>query len=227
MKTARTMITTAGLALTLSAGAFAQNAPYTQSHNLQLTANQAQLITAARLHPEVEVSRELHEQPVWPWMAKVVIGGATVQTQNTNTFFGGTQRQFTTGGTILHTWIDPLQKIDGNNGLDSDHSLVRAQRLHLQLMGVTTTDLAVIKNSSVASQPRGAIANHAQLIIPPQHESNETGEAQVYNLNFAQPTSGPSRMYVPKQDKAAKPQQNIPSVPRQTDAPEKSVASAE
>jgi hypothetical protein len=96
-------------------------------------------------------------------------------------------------------------------------------------MGVTTSQLADIKNASVASQPRGSIANHALIIIPPQHESNTTGRTQTHKVNFTpQQTSAPSRLIMPnphRQPDATQP--NIPSVPRQTPAPDKSVASAE
>lgn len=229
------IVTVGSLGLVFASAGFAQNhdynTPYAQSHTLQSTSNQAQLVMAARTHPEVEISRELHAQPVWPWMAKVIIGGPRVQTENTSFFFGGFQRQFSDGGTIQHTWIDPLQKLDGENGLDSDHSLVRAQRRHLQLSGVTTTQIADIKNASLASRPRGAIANHALIIIPPQHESNTTGRAQAHQINFApRPASEPSRLIMPKINPDREPDAthpNIPSVPRQTPGPDKSVASAE
>jgi len=212
------------------------NTPYSQSHALQSTSNQARLVYSARLHPETEVTRQLHAQPVWPWMAKVVLGGPRVQTEND--LSSGDQRQFSDGGTILHTWIDPLQKIDGSNGLDEDHSLVRAQRLHLQMSGTTTSELAAIKNASQAARPRGAIANHALIIIPPQHYSNRGGQAQTHRINFNNPmrkTSGPSRLIMPEQHKdqpkaephsQPKSQPDIPSVPRQTPDPDKTVAHA-
>lgn len=236
------LMTVGSLSLIFASAGFAQNrdyqsmysTPYETSHKLQTTSlNQARLIMPARTHREVEVSRALHAQPVWPWMAKVVLGGTgSYAASTTEALSSGTVITPNFGGNLIqHTWIDPLQKLDGNNGLDSDHSLVRAQRRHLQLTGVTTTQIADIKNASLAAQPRGAIANHALIIIPPQHMSNTTGRAQAHEVNFARPqqTAGPSRLIMPKAspetDTPSKP--HIPSVPRQTPSPDKSVASAE
>lgn len=235
------LMTVGGLSLLFAAGAFAQNrdfdrayqTPYQQSHKLQTTTlNQARLIVPSRMHRQVEVSRTLHAQPVWPWMAKVVLGGtSSFAASFTEQELGAASPDFG-GNLIQHTWIDPLQKLDGSNGLDSDHSLVRAQRMHRQLTGMTTTQIAAIKNQSLAAKPRGSIANHALIIIPPQHRSNTTGQAQAHRVDFARPqqTSGPSRLIMPKagsEPQRERKQPHIPSVPRQTPTPDKSVASAE
>jgi hypothetical protein len=41
------------------------------------TANSAELVLPAQLHPEVAVTRELAAQPTYPWLARVRYGRAT------------------------------------------------------------------------------------------------------------------------------------------------------
>lgn len=96
--------------------------PYRVSIPLEGAVNtsNARVIVPARLHPEVEVSRSLAAQPVHPWMVKVVLGGETINR------WGSTSP-------VISTWIDPARKLDGSGGLDENHSLVRAQRLHRSL----------------------------------------------------------------------------------------------
>lgn len=150
--------------------------------------NTAQIYIPAELHPEVAVSRELAAQPVHPWMAQI---RSVTQT----------------------TYIDPLQPLDRTgtiNRLDSNHSLVRAQRLHLSLTGVTNSDLAELSNASLDTQPRSyGGSNSATLSSPPLIQPS-IGVVRAATINVILPSPN-----------SVKPQRSspnspvpIPSVPR-------------
>lgn len=131
---------------TIASAGYPGDAPYERSVALQRTTpNTARLILSARQHPEVEVSRTLAAQPVYPWMAKVFLGDQT-------------------------TIVDPLRPLrkNANRGLDEGHSLRRAQRLHNQLTGLTPNDRDAILNASRAATERPAGANQAKVIVAPK-----------------------------------------------------------
>ena len=109
----------------------------------------ARLILPPENHPEVAVSRSLAAQPVHPYLMEVQIGD---------------DRDLTSG--ILTTYIDPLQRLDGNEGIDDNHSLVKLQRLYRGLKGVTTSDLAAASQATLRARPRGASSNRAQVVLP-------------------------------------------------------------
>jgi len=135
------------------------------------------LVLPARMHRQVEVSRSLAAQPVHPHMVKVVLSG---------------------GSGILHTWIDPVRRLDaGERRLDENHSLVKAQRLARQLMGITTNDLAELSNRSQAIKAAQLTpANRAKIVQSPK------AAAPTPRIIFMRPANQPN----------TKP--SIPSVPK-------------
>ncbi len=137
--------------------AFAQDVPYEQAHRVGGMMNQggARLIFPARLHREVEVSRSLAAQPVHPHLAYIQIGG------------GSEDLTAPRGGGALTTYIDPMRQLDGDEGLEENHSFIKAQRLHRSLSGVTTEQLAALTSAALAAQPRGVGSNRARLIANP------------------------------------------------------------
>jgi hypothetical protein len=173
---------TAGLLLgTASVAALADSGPFLHSYSLKETgmANSAQLVVAPRLHREVEVDRTLAAQPVHAWMAQVQLGGQTP--------FGPSM------GAPITTWIDPLQRLDGNYGLDSDHSLVKAQRLWITFHGVDANALAAISNASMATRPRADAGNHAQIVAMPTagRPDLKAGTMRIFIPNAPRPAADP------------------------------------
>jgi len=124
----------------------------------------ARIIVPARMHREVEVSRSLAAQPVHPHLVKVVLGEDSVRLSP-----GGSPHNV--GGVVLSTYIDPLQRLDGNRGLDENHSLVRAQRQYLALRGVTTEQINAIRSSSDRARAEQlAPANRARIVVAPTRQ---------------------------------------------------------
>ncbi len=129
----------------------AQSVPYEpQSTTGQFASRAARIVVPARLHREVEVSRSLAAQPVHPWMVKVVLGNI---------------RPLGTNGTI-HTWIDPLRKLDGSGGLDDNHSLARAQRLFLSLSGITQRQIDAVRIESHRLTRQYGGQSRARIVTP-------------------------------------------------------------
>lgn len=153
-----------GTALLTGGAAMAQDAPYQTSHNVNSFQTQGgtRIITPAQLHPNVAVSRTLAAQPVHPHMVKVIIGG------------GSPGADTSTGAGQISTWIDPMQRLDGGDGLDENHSLVKAQRLYLSLTGVSTEQLYAIRSHSHESYAAAyATSNRAQLVVNPKAGQGE------------------------------------------------------
>jgi len=122
----------------------------------------AKIVVSPRLHPEVEVSRTLSAQPVHPHMVKVILGGDI---------------RPNTAGAVQHTWIDPLQRLDGEDGLDESHSLVKAQRLYLSLSGVTRKQLDAHRIRSHRLQRDYADQSRARIVVNPNAPSH--GDASM------------------------------------------------
>jgi hypothetical protein len=146
------------LALLVFTGiAAAQAVPYQPQYGLgeSLNRTSAHIVMPIRLHPEVEVSRTLAAQPVHPHMVKVLIGGETISsTPNVSA--------------NISTYIDPMRRLDGDGGLDENHSLVKAQRLYLSLSGTTTEQLNTIRAHSEQLRARQHTpANRAYLVVAP------------------------------------------------------------
>ncbi len=113
------------------------------------------IVVPARLHREVEVSRTLAAQPVHPHMVKVILGG-------------GRSAGYETGANpVISTWIDPLRRLDGANGLDENHSLVKAQRLYLSLSGTTQRQIDEARVQSHRIQRTYASQSNARIITNP------------------------------------------------------------
>lgn len=112
--------------------------PYRQTTPVRSTGNGggAQLVLPAREHPQVEVDRALSAQPVHPWMAEVQIGGNAQRA-------GAASAEPASGQ--MTTFVDPLNDLTAR-GLDDNHSLVRAQRLHRSLTGMSTRALNELRN---------------------------------------------------------------------------------
>lgn len=146
------MCLTAGLSLVLANAAFAQGTPFEPQYAVSgAVSRSARIVMPAQLHPEVAVSRELSAQSVHPHLVQVVLGDIRQDT----------------GGAVMHTWIDPLQRLDGPNGMDSGHSLVRAQRLYLSLGGMTTEDINEIRHQSWKQQQQLAGQTRARIYLAP------------------------------------------------------------
>ncbi len=169
--------------IAVASQAFAQSVPYEQSHTIGSLLNQGstRLIYPARLHREVEVSRSLAAQPVHPHMAKVIIGG------------GSDHLSSGRAGGALSTYIDPLRQLTGDGGLDDDHSLVKAQRLHRSLSGITTDQLAALSNASLKTQPRAVGSNRARLILPPQSHGLMPNDRPTLKPVFILPNPKPGK----------------------------------
>ena len=180
------------IGLGMASIASAQNVPYEYDHQLggANKRSNARLIVAARLHREVEVSRSLAAQPVHPHMARVVLGG-----------------EFTTGsGSVsgqIQTYIDPLRKLDGHRGLDHNHSLVKAQRLHLALTGMTTEQLHAVRSQSEAAELAMPRANQARIVVAPQRDTQTMMAMPKPLMIIPVPNQGAPQEYKP-QDKDGK-----------------------
>jgi hypothetical protein len=139
--------------------------------------NTARLIVPAMLHPEVAVSESLAAQPVHPYKFQMQIAGQS-------------------------TWIDARHRLDGEHGLDDNHSIVQAQRLYRNLTGMP----------SPQAQPAiilPTVHNTARLIVPaPTH-----------------PAAGPSALPLPQPRTIMnRPAPMIPTVPKALPAPGKQLA---
>lgn len=147
--------------------------PYRASYSLHSDRpNQARIIRPARQHPEVAVSRTLAAQPVHPWMAEVRLNDIT-------------------------TYVDHAQPLhrDGR-GLDDNHSLRRAQQFHQRFNGLTSRDLAELRNASRAATDRPIPANRAKVITPDRQEQRQ----RVVRIHV-----------IPKPDHETRPQQPLPA----------------
>lgn len=175
---------------TLTGAALAQGTPFEPQYNVSggQIGPSARIIMPANLHPEAAVSRELAAQPVHPYMVKVVLNDVSPFTN----------------GAVTHTWIDPLQRLDGPGGLDENHSLVRAQRLYLGLSGMSTEDINEIRYQSWRQQQELAGASRARIIVNPR-------SAVITNIDQATGEPKPL-MIIPAPAKDVP--QTIPSVPQ-------------
>lgn len=141
----------------LAAAANAQSIPYeTQYDTNGFYERSSRIVVSPRLHPEVEVDRTLAAQPVHPHMVKVIIGGDI--------------RPYSTGA-AQHTWIDPMQRLDGENGLDESHSLVKAQRLYLSLSGTTQRELDEHRIRSRQLESTYAGQSRARIVVNPRPDA--------------------------------------------------------
>ncbi len=131
---------------------------FTPNTNLPLFTPGTRIVLPLRMHREVEVSRSLAAQPVHPHLVKVVLGEDSARPLSD----GGS-------GIVLSTYIDPLQKLHGPNGLDENHSLVKAQRLHLALTGTTSEQVNALSYRSyrAATEQLGG-ANRARIVVAPR-----------------------------------------------------------
>jgi len=81
--------------------------------------NAARIVVRPRLYPGVEVTRELSAQPVHPYLF-----------------------EYHAAKHAHGTYVDAYRSLDtGEQRLDENHSLVKAQRLYRSLVGITTQDL--------------------------------------------------------------------------------------
>ncbi|MHB1157388.1 MAG: hypothetical protein ACYC26_11200 [Phycisphaerales bacterium] len=143
----------AGLSLAVANLALAQDAPFEPQYAVSgAVSRSTRIVVPAQLHPQVAVSRELAAQPVHPFMVKVILGDIRQDT----------------GGAVMHTWIDPLNRLDGPDGMDSGHSLVRAQRLYLSLSGATTEEINEIRYQSWKQQQQLAGQSRARIFVAPR-----------------------------------------------------------
>lgn len=179
----RSVTITAGLILSFASAASRADEPLRGSYAMKSTgmANTAQLILSPQYHPEVAVDRALAAQPVHPWMAEVVLGGTPAFAHDHHSFGAGN---------IITTFIDPLQRLDGNYGLDSNHSLVQAQRLWLTFNGVDSNMLAEMSNAALAAQPRANAGNQAKLVALPSAPAR------------APHSAAPMRIFIPSAPKS-------------------------
>ncbi len=157
-------------ALLIGGVAMAQDTPYQRSHNVNSFQSQGgtRIITPAQLHPNVTVSRTLAAQPVHPHMVKVIIGGGS---PGANTSAGAGQ---------ISTWIDPMRKLDGDGGLDENHSLVKAQRLYLSLTMTSTEELNAIRSHSHEVYANTyAQSNRVRIVVNPKARQDAAGMARA------------------------------------------------
>jgi len=136
----------------------------------------ARIVVSPRLHPEVEVSRTLSAQPVHPHMVKVILGGDI---------------RPDTSGAVQHTWIDPLQRLDGEDGLDESHSLVKAQRLYLSLSGVTRKQLDAHRIRSHRLQRDYADQSRARIVVNPNARAAEQDASMQPVMVVPRPATAP------------------------------------
>lgn len=156
------------------------DAPHIQTYRLNPDLNkEARLVYPTRRHPEVAVSRSLAAQPVHPWMAKIVLNNA------------------------MSTYIDPQRHLSGGKDLhlDENHSLIKAQRLHNSLSGMTTSQLNRLENQRRAAQPATAGGNHARVVHPNRPERPRTGRQSMHQPNRA-------RVVRPNQARTVQPNRN-------------------
>ncbi len=193
------IICSLGILTTVSGVALADT-PYKSSRQLDdKQPNVAQLYVPAQFNPEVAVSRELAAQPVHPWMAEVQVGPQS-------------------------TYVDPLQPLDRNGTvgqLSSSHSLVRAQRLHMALNGVTNEELAELSNASLAAEPRSYGGSNTATLSGPPMMRLAPAMARAPMINVIMP-AGKSAKPAAKSPSAPVP---IPSVPRYDTQPKGQLAS--
>jgi hypothetical protein len=142
-----TALTLAGFTAAANAGSIAYETQYSTNGHYERS---ARIVVSPRLHPEVEVSRTLAAQPVHPHMVKVIIGGDISPYS---------------AGAVQHTWIDPMNRLDGENGLDESHSLVKAQRAYLSLSGISQRQLDEHRIRSKQLESTYAGQTRARIII--------------------------------------------------------------
>jgi hypothetical protein len=173
----------------------AQSVPYETQYDLPGAGRRSDtaIIVSPRLHPEVEVSRTLSAQPVHPHMVKVVVGGGYSRTGKING--------------AVHTWIDPLRRLDGHEGLDENHSLVRAQRLYLSLSGMTTREVHETQYHSWKLQQTYAGQSRAYIVVSPKARQAAPAEHEPRPL-----------MVIPKPVHQSRPVAPMPTVPKQQEA---------
>lgn len=153
--------------------------PLNRSYAERDRGNVARIIVGPRLHPEVAVERTLAAQPVHPHLVQLVVGNA--------------QR----------TDLDPMADLsrDGELRIDENHSLVKAQRLARSLQGVTTGDLAAMRNADAALARPAATANTAKLIrYIPLDENGEPAVATPGTPGSPATPAQPSRPAAPAKD---------------------------
>ena len=132
------------LSMTARAGYDAPDVPYQPSFSTERSQSDAtRIITPARLHPEVAVSRSLSAQPVHPYLVEL---------------------QFAGSGSRMSTYIDPMRKLDGEGQFDEDHSIVKAQRLYRSLAGISTQELNAANRLRMAYQHIGPAKVYPRVI---------------------------------------------------------------
>jgi hypothetical protein len=104
----------------------AGDAPLQPSQAVVTSQAGPRLVIRAQLHPEVAASRALATQPTHPHLVRIERAGAV-------------------------NYLDPYVKLDGDHGMDTDHSLVKAQRLARSLRGICDADLAAMRNATEAA----------------------------------------------------------------------------
>jgi len=164
----------------------APSVPYEPRRNLNTftTLGRTSIEVPARLHREVEVSRSLAAQPVYPHMVKVIMGGSGKFAADD-------------GHAVIHTWIDPLRRLDGENGLDENHSLVKAQRLFLSLSGTSQRQTDEARVHSHRLQRGYADQTRAHIVTPGTHHGRDAQDAKiVYPLQRANDPA-PGGYYIP------------------------------
>lgn len=124
-------ITSLSVAVVLATAglAAAQESVYEYQSGVDSRLGDNRVVIPAQLHPELAVSPSVAAQPTHPNLITVQRGASV-------------------------TRIDLYQRMDGEDGLDSNHSLVRAQRLARNLLGVTEADLAEARLEAEAHRPR-------------------------------------------------------------------------
>lgn len=173
------------LLLSLNTAGFAgepqgPDTPYqpTQALKSDFTKN-ARIVMPARRHPNVAVSRSLAAQPVHPWKVQVVLRNS------------------------MSTYIDPLNPLAKGDGLhlDENHSLVKAQRRHQQLTGLTTSQLHQLRNEAAAAGSHLSRGNRAQAYHPNRAPSAQPQRAEAHRPNTA-------RVIRPNRGRAQQPAQS-------------------
>ncbi len=109
-----------------SQGLAAGDAPLMPSQAVVTSQAGPRLVMPAQLHPEVAVDRALAAQPVHPHLVRVERAGVA-------------------------NYLDPYARLDGEHGMDTHHTLVKAQRLARSLRGISDADLAAMRNATDAA----------------------------------------------------------------------------
>ena len=164
------------LSMTARAGYEAADVPYQPSFSTERSQSDAtRIITPARLHPEVAVSRSLSAQPVHPYLVEL---------------------QFAGSGSRMSTYIDPMRKLDGEGQFDEDHSIVKAQRLYRSLAGISTQQLNAANRLQMAYQHIGPTKVYPRVIRrapqAPMQEAAVMDQAQV--VPVSQPADSGARV---------------------------------